>query len=154
MRSDARTFLSERLFGDLNNDFLARLQQFGDGGHDPFGPFSGMLLDASRVRARFWLVIRGLARPRYRLPRRQILRRPAAPDQSDFRRVPASSVRFMHEARNDREKGELFAAARAGRISVLIGSTEKMGVGTNVQARAIAAAPPRLPLAPGRPRPT
>jgi hypothetical protein len=54
------------------------------------------------------------------------------------RGVPAETVRFMHEARNDREKGELFAAARTGRISVLIGSTEKMGVGTNVQARAIA----------------
>jgi N12 class adenine-specific DNA methylase len=54
------------------------------------------------------------------------------------RGVPAERVRFMHEARNDREKGELFAAARTGRISVLIGSTEKMGVGTNVQARAVA----------------
>jgi N12 class adenine-specific DNA methylase len=54
------------------------------------------------------------------------------------RGVPAEAVRFMHEAHNDREKGELFAAARTGRISVLIGSTEKMGVGTNVQARAIA----------------
>ena len=54
------------------------------------------------------------------------------------RGVPQEGVRFMHEARNDREKGELFAAARTGRIEVLIGSTEKMGVGTNVQARAIA----------------
>ena len=54
------------------------------------------------------------------------------------RGVPTEAVRFMHEARNDREKGELFAAARTGRISVLIGSTEKMGVGTNVQARAVA----------------
>jgi N12 class adenine-specific DNA methylase len=54
------------------------------------------------------------------------------------RGVPAERVRFMHEARNDREKGELFAAARTGRVSVLIGSTEKMGVGTNVQARAAA----------------
>ncbi|MCW2632702.1 MAG: helicase domain protein, partial [Pseudonocardia sp.] len=54
------------------------------------------------------------------------------------RGVPAESVRFMHEARNDREKCEMFAAARSGRIAVLVGSTEKMGVGTNVQARAIA----------------
>jgi hypothetical protein len=54
------------------------------------------------------------------------------------RGVPAESVRFMHEARNDREKGELFASARTGRVAVLIGSTEKMGVGTNVQQRAIA----------------
>lgn len=54
------------------------------------------------------------------------------------RGVPAESVRFMHEASNDIEKARLFAAARAGSIAVLIGSTEKMGVGTNVQARAIA----------------
>jgi hypothetical protein len=54
------------------------------------------------------------------------------------RGVPAESVRFMHEATNDMDKARLFAAARAGTVSVLIGSTEKMGVGTNVQARAIA----------------
>ena len=54
------------------------------------------------------------------------------------RGVPAEPVRFIHEARNDREKAELFAQCRSGAISVLIGSTEKMGVGTNVQARAVA----------------
>ena len=54
------------------------------------------------------------------------------------RGVPADGIRYVHEARNDKEKGELFAAARNGRVSVLIGSTEKMGVGTNVQRRAIA----------------
>ena len=52
--------------------------------------------------------------------------------------VPSHQVRYIHEARNDAEKGRLFAAARAGHISVLIGSTEKMGVGTNIQARAVA----------------
>jgi len=52
--------------------------------------------------------------------------------------VPTERIRYVHQARNDKEKGEMFAAARNGRISVLIGSTEKMGVGTNVQARAIA----------------
>ena len=54
------------------------------------------------------------------------------------RGVPAAAIRYVHEARNDKEKGELFAAARNGRVSVLLGSTEKMGVGTNVQARALA----------------
>jgi hypothetical protein len=54
------------------------------------------------------------------------------------RGVPAEKIRYVHEARNDKEKGEMFAAARNGRISVLLGSTEKMGVGTNDQARAIA----------------
>jgi len=52
--------------------------------------------------------------------------------------VPARQVRFVHEARNDAEKGRLFAACRAGHVGVLIGSTEKMGVGTNIQARAVA----------------
>jgi N12 class adenine-specific DNA methylase len=54
------------------------------------------------------------------------------------RDIPANAIRYVHEARNDKEKGELFAAARNGRVSVLLGSTEKMGLGTNVQARAIA----------------
>jgi len=44
----------------------------------------------------------------------------------------------VHDAANDRAKAELFAACRDGRVAVLVGSTEKMGVGTNVQARAIA----------------
>ncbi len=52
--------------------------------------------------------------------------------------IPADRIRFIHEAGDDRAKAELFAAARSGRVSVLIGSTEKMGVGTNVQIRAVA----------------
>jgi hypothetical protein len=54
------------------------------------------------------------------------------------RGVPAARIAFVHSARNDREKGELFAACRAGQVGVLLGSTERMGVGTNVQARAVA----------------
>ncbi len=54
------------------------------------------------------------------------------------RGVPAGGIRFVHEAKNDTEKARLFAGARDGRVAVLIGSTGKMGVGTNVQARAIA----------------
>lgn len=54
------------------------------------------------------------------------------------RGIPAEQVRYMHEAKTDVEKARLFAAARAGHVAVLTGSTEKMGVGTNVQARAIA----------------
>jgi len=52
--------------------------------------------------------------------------------------LPEHLVRFVHEARNDAEKGRLFAACRAGHVAVLIGSTEKMGVGTNIQSRAVA----------------
>jgi hypothetical protein len=54
------------------------------------------------------------------------------------RGVPRETIRFIHEARNDRQKGELFAAARDGHVAVLVGSTQKMGVGVNVQTRAVA----------------
>ncbi|MGH3927708.1 MAG: helicase-related protein, partial [Pseudonocardiaceae bacterium] len=54
------------------------------------------------------------------------------------RGMDPNGIRFMHDAKNDREKAELFAAARNGQVQVLIGSTEKMGVGTNVQRRAVA----------------
>ena len=59
-------------------------------------------------------------------------------DQLTARGLPREAVRFVHDAKTDRDKGELFAACRAGTIAVLIGSTEKMGIGTNVQFRAIA----------------
>jgi N12 class adenine-specific DNA methylase len=52
--------------------------------------------------------------------------------------VPERQVRFIHEAGSDQEKARLFQACRAGQVAVLIGSTEKMGVGTNIQARAVA----------------
>ena len=52
--------------------------------------------------------------------------------------LPYGGIRFIHEAKTDRDKAQLFAASRAGRVAVLVGSTEKMGVGTNVQDRAIA----------------
>jgi len=54
------------------------------------------------------------------------------------RGMPGESIVFAHDARNDAEKARLFAAARSGSIAVLVGSTEKMGVGTNVQNRAVA----------------
>lgn len=54
------------------------------------------------------------------------------------RGVPAERIRFVHDATNDRAKADLFAGCRDGRVNVLIGSTEKMGVGTNAQDRAIA----------------
>lgn len=54
------------------------------------------------------------------------------------RGVAGETVRFIHEAKNDREKARLFEACRSGQVAVIIGSTEKMGVGTNIQARAIA----------------
>ena len=59
-------------------------------------------------------------------------------EQLAARGLPYEAIRFIHEAKTDRDKAQLFAASRAGRIAVLVGSTEKMGVGTNVQDRAIA----------------
>lgn len=54
------------------------------------------------------------------------------------RGVPREQIRFVHEANNDLKKEKLFADARSGRVAVLIGSTQKMGTGTNVQTRAVA----------------
>ena len=54
------------------------------------------------------------------------------------RGLPRHAVHFIHEATTDQAKADLFAGCRSGAVSVLIGSTEKMGVGTNVQARAVA----------------
>lgn len=47
-------------------------------------------------------------------------------------------ISFIHDAEDDAAKDRLFARARAGQVSVLIGSTERMGTGTNVQLRCIA----------------
>ncbi|WP_219096329.1 helicase-related protein [Pseudomonas sp. UMAB-40] len=49
--------------------------------------------------------------------------------------MPNKDIAFVHEAKNDAEKDALFAKVRSGEVRVLIGSTEKMGVGTNVQDR-------------------
>ena len=59
-------------------------------------------------------------------------------DELADRGVPAGRVRYIHDARDDVEKARLFAACRAGHVSVILGSTQKMGVGTNIQPRAIA----------------
>lgn len=54
------------------------------------------------------------------------------------RGVPESEVRFIHEADTDVKKKELFQKTRKGEVRVLLGSTQKMGAGTNVQDRLIA----------------
>ncbi|MGW7090089.1 helicase-related protein [Streptomyces sp. NPDC054871] len=54
------------------------------------------------------------------------------------RGVPSEKVRFIHEAKDDAAKARLFHEARTGKIAVLIGSTFKMGTGTNIQLRATA----------------
>lgn len=54
------------------------------------------------------------------------------------RGIPADQIRFVQEANNDEERKALFAAVNDGEVRVLIGSTPKMGAGTNVQERLVA----------------
>ncbi|WAX58516.1 hypothetical protein M6B22_07060 [Jatrophihabitans cynanchi] len=55
-----------------------------------------------------------------------------------LRGMPREAIRFVHEANNDRDKALLFAACRRGEVAVIVGSTERLGAGTNIQARAVA----------------
>jgi hypothetical protein len=52
--------------------------------------------------------------------------------------VPPSEVAFIHDGRTDESRARLFARCRSGQVAVLIGSTEKMGVGTNIHQPAVA----------------
>ncbi len=52
--------------------------------------------------------------------------------------VPENEIAFIHSAKTEQQKSELFAKVRSGEVPVLIGSTAKMGTGTNVQDRLIA----------------
>ena len=54
------------------------------------------------------------------------------------RGVPEGEIAFIHEANTEARKAELFANVRAGKVRILLGSTAKMGAGTNVQKRLIA----------------
>ena len=52
--------------------------------------------------------------------------------------IPEDEIAFIHEADSEAKKKELFAKVRAGQVRILMGSTQKMGAGTNVQDRLIA----------------
>ncbi len=52
--------------------------------------------------------------------------------------IPEAEIAFIHEAETDSAKKVLFDQVNAGRVRVLVGSTEKMGAGTNVQRRLVA----------------
>lgn len=47
-------------------------------------------------------------------------------------------IRFIHDAKSDAEKAQLFRDCRRGKVDVILGSTDKLGVGTNIQHRVIA----------------
>ena len=52
--------------------------------------------------------------------------------------VPPKEIAFIHEANTETKKAELFGKVRSGQVRFLLGSTQKMGAGTNVQDRLIA----------------
>ncbi|HMM06880.1 MAG TPA: SNF2-related protein, partial [Clostridiales bacterium] len=52
--------------------------------------------------------------------------------------IPGDEIAFIHDANTETRKAELFAKVRSGQVRVLMGSTQKMGAGTNVQDRLIA----------------
>lgn len=52
--------------------------------------------------------------------------------------IPPDEIAFIHEADNEVKKKELFSKVRKGQVRVLMGSTQKMGAGTNVQDKLIA----------------
>lgn len=62
----------------------------------------------------------------------------ALADELVERGLLREQIAFIHDADDDLSRAELFQRCRAGGVSVLIGSTEKMGTGTNVQDRAVA----------------
>lgn len=52
--------------------------------------------------------------------------------------VPEKEIAFIHDANTEAKKTELFGKVKSGQVRFLIGSTAKMGAGTNVQDRLIA----------------
>ena len=59
-------------------------------------------------------------------------------DKLVVRGIPQEEIAFVHSAANETQKQQLFGKVRAGQVRVLMGSTAKMGAGTNVQDRLIA----------------
>ena len=65
------------------------------------------------------------------------------------RGVPAEKIAFIHDANTDEKKKALFSRVRSGNVRVLLGSTAKMGAGTNVQDRLVALHDLDAPWRPG-----
>ena len=63
--------------------------------------------------------------------------------------MPADQIAFIHEANTEVRKKELFSKVRTGQVRVLMGSTAKMGAGTNVQDRLVALHDLDCPWRPG-----
>lgn len=52
--------------------------------------------------------------------------------------IPADEIAYIHDAKSEKQKSELFEKVRSGEVRILLGSTAKMGTGTNVQDKLIA----------------
>ena len=71
----------------------------------------------------------------------QLKERPFTDVYTDLKRkliakgIPENEIAFIHEANTEARKKELFAKVRTGQVRVLMGSTNKMGAGTNVQTK-------------------
>lgn len=59
-------------------------------------------------------------------------------DKLIARGIPAEEIAYIHDAKTEQQKAELFDKVRSGEIRILLGSTAKMGTGTNVQKKLIA----------------
>lgn len=59
-------------------------------------------------------------------------------DKLIARGIPAEEIAYIHDAKTEQQKADLFDKVRSGEIRVLLGSTAKMGTGTNVQKKLIA----------------
>ena len=59
-------------------------------------------------------------------------------DKLIARGIPAEEIAYIHSAKTEAQKKELFGKVRSGQVRVLIGSTQKMGAGTNVQKKLVA----------------
>ncbi len=59
-------------------------------------------------------------------------------DKLILKGIPKEEIKFIHEAKTDKHKQELFSKVRSGKVRVLIGSTQKCGAGTNIQHKLVA----------------
>jgi hypothetical protein len=122
-----------RLVG-LEQTTPGKVEAVADKVHEIWSATAGNVYQGSTVRGAFQVVFCDMGTPNarrwnfYDTLRAELV----------YRGMPASRIRFVHEANNDRKKARLFAACRSGAVSVLLGSTEKMGVGVNVQDRLVA----------------
>jgi len=52
--------------------------------------------------------------------------------------IPKNEIAFIHDAKTDKQRQDLFGKVNKGKIRILVGSTEKMGAGTNIQEKLVA----------------